>query len=173
MDGGVREIPLTRGHVALVDAADYERVAAKKWATVLCHGTQPRAQHYWREGRRVRAIGLGRFILDAPAGLVVDHINGDPLDNRRVNLRLCTQADNAMNRRKHSGQKTGRNPFKGVFPQKVGGKFFARVTCRGVDYRLGTFATAEEAARAYDAKARDLHGEFARLNFPHEPQRAA
>lgn len=157
-----RAVPLTRGYVAIVDDEDFARVSAKKWSSSGDRGAA-RAQHYWRDGGKVRAVGLGRFILDAPAGMHVDHINGDPLDNRRANLRLCTHAENMRNRRKHRGFA---NPYKGVLAQS--GRFYARICSGGRYYPLGGFAAAEEAARAYDAAARRLHGEFARLNFPDE-----
>ena len=94
---------------------------------------------------------------------VVDHINHDPLDNHRHNLRLATRSQNAANVGPYANNTSG---YKGVdFNQ---GKWRARITQHGKRHFLGTFDTAEEAARAYDSKALELFGEFASLNFPEE-----
>lgn len=108
---------------------------------------------------------LHRLILNAPPGVQVDHENGDPLDNRRSNLRLCNRYQNAMNRGPSRYNKIG---LKGVtkHPTKSGGNYRAQIRSNGSWLSLGRFKTAEEAARAYDAAALIHHGEFARLNFP-------
>lgn len=160
-----REIPLTRGLVAIVDDEDYERASAKRWCA-LGPGKSRRgiyAQHYWREGKKVRAIGLGPFILRPPAGLVVDHIDGDPLNNTRANLRACTPAQNMLNRPPHRRWASEQLP-KGVYRYKGWATFQARISVGGKTFILGRFATCEEASRAYDAAAIKHHGEFARLN---------
>jgi hypothetical protein len=100
---------------------------------------------------------MHRLIMQAPKGMVVDHINGNGLDNRRCNLRLCTPAQNRRNRHKHAG---GRSRFLGVSP--CGDKWNARVAGR----YLGLFDDEVEAAKARDRKARQLYGEHAWLNFP-------
>lgn len=91
--------------------------------------------------------------------LHLDHINGDSTDNRIVNLRECTHQQNHGNRKIQSNL----SGFKGV--SKKDGKWQARVCFNFKRHYLGLFNTAEEAAKAYDAKAKELHGEFARLNF--------
>lgn len=160
-----REVPLTRGYVALVDDEDFERVAAKKW-TALVRPRRVSAQHYWREGPKVKGVGLGPFIMEPPPGMQVDHANGDPLDNRRCNLRICTPEQNMQNRRTPLRAQRS-TPFKGV-QQVPSGRYRALVFANGREHWAGTHDTAEGAARAYDAKALEVHGEFARLNFPTE-----
>jgi hypothetical protein len=163
-----REVALTRGYVALVDDEDYARVAARRWQAVLGGGNVNRASSPDGRGGRVY---LSRFLMAAPSGFVVDHINGDPLDNRRANLRLCSQGQNRRNSRRHRNNTTG---FKGVCQRRARpGRWFAQITVERQTYFLGTFKTPEAAARAYDAAALEYHGEFARLNFPQIYEAAA
>lgn len=89
----------------------------------------------------------------------IDHINGDPLDNRWANLREATQQENLMNKCVQSNNKFG---VKGVYKHTINNTFVARIAKNGVQKHLGCYATAEEAKAAYDAAALVLHGEFAR-----------
>lgn len=107
-------------------------------------------------GKRVAA--LHRLILKPMAGQYVDHINGDKLDNRLCNLRIADASTNVANRPKRQGCQV---PYKGVTRNTNCATFTA--SCRG-EY-LGSFRTAEEAARAYDTRALEVFGEFANLNF--------
>lgn len=90
---------------------------------------------------------------------MVDHINGNKLDNRKSNLRICTDAENARNSSKKSGN------FKGVQWRSDKHKFRARIMDNGKEIFIGYFTNEIEAAKAYDTKAKELFGEFARLNF--------
>ena len=102
--------------------------------------------------------------MRAPRGLLVDHRNGDGLDNRRDNLRLATHSENMMNRPKIKSPTTSR--FVGVYFDKARRLWVARIHLNGKCIWLGRFATEIEAAKAYDEAAKKYHGEFARLNFP-------
>jgi hypothetical protein len=119
-----------------------------------------------RAGGGKRWEYLHRLVVGAEAGSLVDHINGDILDNRRSNLRITDAKGNARNQRRHLRNKSG---FKGVDftdDKKRAKAWRATISVDGHKRMLGRYATAEEAARAYDAAARKHFGEFARLNFP-------
>lgn len=115
-------------------------------------------------------ISLHRTLMNPPDDMVVDHINGNGLDNRRVNLRICTRAQNNHNKKKMGSNTSG---FVGVYKYAPhgtwDGRWYALVTVAGRTKHLGTFKIAEDAARAYDAAAKELIGEYARLNFPESP----
>lgn len=152
-----REIALTKGRVAIVDDEDFDALSAYRWSAATAKSKNSKHTYASRRGAK-SPIYMHREILGAPKGLRVDHINGDGLDNRRCNLRLCTNSQNLAN------QMAVRNPtgFKGVTPAWAG-----RWRAQGHNRKaLGTFDTVEEAARAYDDYARSAFGAFARLNFP-------
>jgi len=160
----MKEIQLTRGYVAIVDDEDFERFGHYKWkADVRKSGIvyAKRFDEKCKKGVRTRkSFYLHREIMGANGrDNLVDHENGNGLDCQKVNLRQCTHAENLRNKfcRKSA---TG---FKGVHPTP-GGRFAARITCGKYIY-IGTFDTAREAASQYDRKAKELHGEFANLNF--------
>ena len=97
-----------------------------------------------------------RILLSAPAGMQVDHINGNPLDNRRENLRLCTASQNMMNQKLRKGKKLP----KGVSRTSCS-RYIARATYKGITYNLGVYVTPELAHTAYKQKAEELVGDFA------------
>ena len=153
-DPNTRYIPLTQNLFALVDAADYEWLKDYKWH-VTRHGACGTVYAGRREGGRL--VLMHRQIMNPPKGMVVDHINGNGVDNRRCNLRICTQKQNVHNSRGRAGKKSR---FLGVSP--FGDKWLAKV---GAQY-LGLFDDEVEAAQARDRKALELFGEYAWLNFP-------
>lgn len=164
----MKEILLSGGLIALVDAADYDRaVAAGPWhakpggRTVYAHRNVQRADGAWTTQK------LHVFIAGSP---YVDHRNGDGLDNQGSNLRPTTKKENAANARIRADSRTG---FKGVGLHGPSGRWRARVMCDGRSRHLGLFDNPEDAARAYDAAAIELFGEFARPNFPPAPKELA
>lgn len=159
----VMEIPLSRGLVALVDDLDYDRVAAVGtwYADKSCQTFYARKNFWTPENRRYKSIKMHRFITD---WVLVDHVNGNGLDNRRKNLRPADSIRNTWNRRLRSDSRTG---YKGV-ARLPDGRFRAYINCEGHRYELGRFTDLTEAAHAYDAAAIDMFGPFARLNFPKE-----
>lgn len=160
-----KQIQLTQGKFATVDDDDYEYVVAYKW-----HARTAGINSKWYATRKVgefpfkRNLHLHIFLMSPPAGMEVDHINGDGLDNRRENLRIVTHSQNMMNRGKYRNNTSG---FKGVFFH-ADGKWRAQIVVNGKTFGKYGFTTAEEAARYYDDLAIEHHGEFAVLNFPRD-----
>ena len=167
----MRKIPLTQGYFAIVDDEDFARVCQHKW-WVQQPSRQPSAGHEplrYAMGRVTYDDGtrhlqqLGRFIL----GLLPDdsrcpnHKNGNPLDNRRENLRIASRTENMQNR----AAVGGRSRFKGVYWSNSHNRWRASLRLAGRTIkRVGS--TEEHAAQIYDGLAREHFGEFARLNFP-------
>ncbi|MBE0535092.1 MAG: HNH endonuclease, partial [Phycisphaerae bacterium] len=151
-----RLIPVKGGPHARVDAEDYERVAKYRW----CARHMPASCYAYFGGR---SLAMHRLILNAPKGLIVDHMDHDGMNNTKRNLRLCTAAENQRHRR---AQCKGTSRFKGVSWSRSRRKWCAAIMYKFRTYRLGYFDDEIQAATAYDKKARELHGKFACLNFP-------
>jgi hypothetical protein len=154
---------LTGGGYAYVDAVDYEGL--NQWTWHLEKGYAARFD-------KRKTIFMHRQIMRPPKEMVVDHLDGNKVNNCRLNLRVCTCAENNRNRGKHSDAYSA---YKGVTYNKAKHKWVAKCYYHGEPIWLGYFDSEVEAARAYDRKAVELFGEFARLNFPREwpPQRRA
>lgn len=171
---GAKWLALSQGKFALVDEHRYAELNAHVWSAVNIpyelNGVKLSRWYAKRseivDGKRV-GIWLHRYVINASDGYFVDHINGDGLDNRGGNLRLATRAQNTMN--SHSKLT---NKYKGVY-RTPSGTFIARIQADGKIVNLGTFANEEEAANVYDAAARKMHGQFARVNFPRPGEQAA
>lgn len=151
-------IPLTMGMVAIVDETDAAAVQQYKW-----HASKTSDGHYYARGYVQQSgkwvkVYMHRYLTGAAKGVDVDHKNGNALDNRRINLRVCTHADNQRNQRRNSKNTTG---YKGVSFDKARGKYIASIQVLGTQIHLGRFSTAEEASKAYEEAASRYHGEFA------------
>ena len=155
--GDVARVPLTRGHVAIIDAMDVPLVEGRDWSA----RETPRAVYavgHEKVGDRFVLVQMHRVIMAAPSSRMVDHINGDGLDNRRANLRLATNSQNQHHRVSPSRATSG---LIGATFHPHSGKWQARLRHEGGRILVGYFETAEEAHIAYLAKAAELRGEFA------------
>jgi AP2 domain-containing protein/HNH endonuclease len=157
----MKEISLPQGKVALVDDEDYERLARMCWAAKR----RPNRNVWYAQcdGGPLKGRRMHRILLNFPP-YDIDHKDGDGLNNQKSNLRPATNQQNQRNARLRKDNTTG---FKGV-KRRAKGRWGAVIRHNGRDLSLGSFATIEEAARAYDRKALEFGGEFARLNFPKE-----
>lgn len=166
----MKEIALTRGLLTLVDDEDYEPLSLYRWHAAVWRSNTYAARRQYLGGGRAAGqflyITLHRQLLGLPPGdpRQVDHVNGDGLDNRKANLRLATQLQNRHNARSLGGA----SRFIGVCRVSSSATWRAQVGHDGRTEHLGCFDSEEAAARAYDAAASRLFGEFARLNFPQE-----
>lgn len=152
----MKKIKLSQGKVALVSDEDFTRVSKIRWYAISLYGNH----FYARAWIRRKKVSLHRFILSARAGVTIDHINGDGLDNRRENLRWCTAAQNCMNRRvqKHSSR------YKGVRWHAANRSWITRIKIHGKLRHIGCFSAEDDAGLAYNKEAVKLFGEFALLN---------
>jgi HNH endonuclease/AP2 domain len=154
------------GHLFLIDAEDWPRISEFKWS-VSSDGGKRMYVSTRIEGKK---IYLHRFLLEAPHDQRVDHRNGDPLDNRKANLRLATHQQNMFNcgkRSTYKGKPTA-SIFKGVTWDKTRGRHKAQIAKDGVKHNLGHFMEERSAAMAYDHAALEMFGEFAQTNFTYE-----
>ena len=160
-----RKIFLGEGQFTILDALDYYRYSSFKW-TMGGQGTTVYAVRSTKIGAKITTRRLHREIMNAPKGLLVDHANGDTLDNRRANLRLATHFQNTCNRRKTKSNTSSR--FVGLYLEKNSNRWVTHIWHHGKKIYLGRFKSEIDAARAYDKAALEYHKEFARLNFPQD-----
>lgn len=157
-----REISLTKGQFAIVDAADYEWLSKWKWFAHWSKCTQSFYAIRNSTSAKNKQIGvsMAREIMGAPKGILVDHKVRNTLDNRRNNLRLASHTQNKCNQRKPSTNTSG---LKGACLKKgkTNRPWFSQIELHGHNKHLGYFDTAEEAHEAYKVAATQLHGEFA------------
>jgi hypothetical protein len=162
-----REIPLTQGHVAIVDDEDFKRVNQYKWCamaglrrdgTIKCiYATRSIRVN----GRKITQY-LHRFILEiSDPTLQIDHIDHNGLNNQRSNLRTATRSENQWNQRKLEGCSS---PYKGVTLRKSDAKWVAEIKVNGKKHYLGCFADEQDAAIAYNRAAVAHFGDFAHIN---------
>ena len=143
------------GGEVLVDEADAHLLHGRSWFVQETSGGLKYAIS--------KRMGLHRLVIGATKGQLVDHVNGNGLDNRRENLRLCTHTQNMQNRKPSSA---GLSPFKGVSlrSEPRPKPYLATIKAFGERIHLGSFETEYAAARAYDRAAIIFHGKFARTN---------
>lgn len=146
-------IVLSRGEYAIVDLQDYELLSTVEWSCVVPNGTHKYAVRM--DGSKY--VYMHRVIMDSPPDLLVDHINGNTLDNRRCNLRLATKSQNSIN----SSKSCGVSQYKGVWFRSRKKPWVAEIHKDGIKYHLGSYSSENEAALAYNKKAVELFGDFA------------
>lgn len=157
MEAGEYRVEMVGGREVKIDAEDLSLFLACPWNI---HSSEPNRFYLSCRINGKRAY-FHRLAIGAPPGREVDHVNGDTLDNRRSNLRLCTSTENKRNQTASRSTPSG---YKGVSLSHKSKPWRANITVCGRQYLLGNFETKEEAARAYNDAARIVFGPFARLN---------
>ena len=156
----MKKLPIFGDRVALVDDDDYDWAKNFKWH-LKANKKSVRSSRYLSIGK-TKVVTLSREVLGVfDKNKMVDHINGDIFDNRKKNLRICTNKENSRNRKSSCLNKLG---VKGV--RVKDGKFCAQIKVNAKEIHLGYFLNISEAAIAYDKAAIKYFGQFARLNFP-------
>jgi len=154
----MKEIPLTQGQIALVDDEDYEKLSKYKWYAHMSHGHYYAIRNIYTQNRKRSAVKMHRQIMGNIPNVQYDHTDGNGLNNCKNNLRRCTHGQNVMNSRKRANVSSA---YKGVYKIQGCNRWAAQANKQ----YLGLFASEVEAAKAYDKKAKEVFGEFARLNF--------
>ncbi|MFC1738189.1 HNH endonuclease [Planctomycetota bacterium] len=159
-----RRIRLTRGKYAIVDAEDFEGLNEYKWHCTY-HGYATRIIYKETvKGKKAISIYMHRLLCPAPEGMIVDHINRNSLDNRKVNLRAATQKQNVWNRK--FLRRRGKSQYNGIRWDNNREKWQVRLMINGQRKSFGYYADEIEAAKVYDRAAKKYRGEYAYLNFP-------
>ena len=157
----MKEIQLTQGKVALVDDDMYEYLNQWKWYANNMNGKfYAIRNHRENKGKQIK-IAMHRLIIKPDKYMLIDHLDGNSLNNQKNNLRICTNSQNLMNRLIYINNKSG---FKGVYWNKRSAKWMAYISFDNKMLYLGLFNNLKDAARAYNAAAIKYHGEFANLN---------
>ncbi len=158
----MKQIQLTKGMVALVDDEDYDELNKHNWCLQGQYAARAKGKKKGEIGGRL-TITMHRVIMglwDKDQDKEVDHINGDKLDNRKENLRICTHSENMRNKKKRN-----RFGYKGIVKFACN-KYETMIWNGKTNIHIGNFPTKEEAAKAYDEAAKKIHGIYAWLNFP-------
>ena len=158
----MKEIQLTQGKVALVDDEDFEYLNQLKWfADKATNGKFYAVRKSIRINKKGINQKMHRMIFGNDLKLHIDHINGDTLDNRRCNLRICTHQQNMFNK---SISKSNKSGYKGVSYMNTSKMYKASISINRKTIFIGYFYYAKQAAKAYNIAAVKYHGEFANLN---------
>jgi hypothetical protein len=156
----MKEIKLTKGFVALVDDEDFEYLNQFNWCFNIKDGA---VAHTPKSGHNGKIMKMYKIIMNAPKKMEVDHINGDKLDNRKENLRVCTHSENMKNIKILRSNNT--SGFKGVHKHR--NKYVVNISNgSGKSEYVGIFQNKIDAAHVYDTEAIKRFGKFACLNFP-------
>ena len=157
----MREIPLTRGLHTIIDDDDFDLIKQHKWCANKIGNTFYVQHSFTHPGGRKGALYMHRVIMNPPSNMDVDHLDGDGLNNRRSNLRICTRGQNCGRQKPQVGRSS---KFKGVSYHRRMGCWEAYVHSKDKKHPAGYFSDERKAAMAYNELASVLHGEFALLN---------
>lgn len=165
----MKKIPLSRGYHATVDDEDYILLSTHRWSAESDFNKDGSLKNIYavrkmRINGKLKRIWMHREICRPASGRVVDHIDGNGLNNSRKNLRECTSSQNQHNQPAQSRKKS--SAFKGVYWHIKDKKWIARIKVGGIRRHIGSYSSENDAALAYDAAARELHGDFAKANMP-------
>lgn len=161
----MKKIKLTQGKYAEVDDEDFEWLSQWKWYARNNKNTWYAVRNICKNGKR-KILYMHRVIMNCPKNKQIDHINHNGLDNRKINLRICTQSKNVMNSRK---QKNTSSRYKGVNYHFILNKWRSTIQINRKYKHLGYYKDEIISAKIYDYKAKELFGEYSYLNFPNEP----
>ena len=155
----MKRIKLTQGQYALVDDEDFEYLGQFKW----CAAYYPCVDNFYADraihkNGKTKTVRMHRLLLNAPQGVMVDHINHNTLDNRKHNLRLCTNSQNQRNRK--GAAKHNSSCARGVSWHKHRKKWQASIRLNGKPFYLGIFKSPQEASKAYEMANKKYYGEF-------------
>lgn len=161
----MKTIQLKPGIDVIVDADDFNMLNTYTWW--LCKTKTKRAVKTQLSAQTTvkgKTVKMHRLIMQAPLGVDVDHINGNPLDNRKANLRICSRSENLMNAGKYTRRNKCSSKYKGVSWHKATKKWEAGLQVNGKRKWLGLFLEEQSAAVAYNLAALKYFGQFANLN---------
>ena len=151
----MKYIELTQGKRAIVDDEDYDMLSGMKW-----HVRGEYAVHSeYHYPKNPGTTSMHKLIMPTPEGKVIDHINGNGLDNRRSNLRIVAQAQNCMNKKPYSS-----SGYKGVTFDARYNSWQARIGINGKRITLGSCKTAIEAAKLYARAAKEIQGDYMHIS---------
>lgn len=159
------KIELTQGQFAIIDDQDLEKIGTGWYALYIRSVRSFYAMRHKGKGLETMAKVI---MAPVPPGYQVDHINHETLDNRRENLRICTRSQNQHNKRINRNNRSG---YKGVSWVAKSKNWRASIRLNNKTFHLGYYYDPENAARAYDKKAKELFGDYCLLNFPEEEDR--
>src|SRR3990167_1985734 len=159
----MQQLPISKGKITIISDEDYTQLAQHKWRVYINSGKLYAAR--WEKGKTMKTrkhIKMHQVIMNPLKGLIVDHIDGDGLNNRRDNLRIVSNRQNTINRRKSVGTSS---QFKGVYKAKNTIKWRSYIKTNNRQIYLGMFDTEHQAALVYDLWAKDMFGQYAKLNL--------
>jgi len=147
------KIPLSKGEFAIIDKDDFDKIKSYSWH-VWCNGRIKTLKYAVNAGSRIK---MHRIIMDCPKDKEVDHINGNGLDNRKDNLRICDHFNNLCNVKMWSSNTSG---YKGVTWDKVNNKWIAQIGRKGKNIKIGRYNTIEEAYKERLKYAKVIQGGY-------------